>query len=620
MQDRCMGNVHLSLHYEGQVRGNGGRMKTELQANVLSVNTVKKAMPSCMVYALVQSMTFMVDTIVAGHFLGTNAVSAIALGMPIIGLMLAFTGMILQGGFLKLLNAMGRNDMEDYHRIFSLALFFTIIVDCIFLVLCIFGTDGVLAAAGAGKAASEAVDMGRIYVRTACLEILFFALGSLFQLVIATYGYQTDRMVSSVVCVVVNVVTSVLLIQVLPDDIKIAGLGLGSAFGTLAQLIASYVMIRRRNIRLRFRFYRPDRKNVLDTLDMLRRGFPSSVDNMLDSVSGSIVNHIILSVFAEGTAVLALVAIIKTISSIVRTVGRGTFYASEPLIGILSGGKDNEGIKKTFITALKYGVLYAAGLAVILFAIRYPLLSFYNMTGNVDADTGIILIAISGIVIVFSFAFNAVYESTGHLLLSLAIAVIPDSILYPLFIPVVAKTIGITGVWLAMGFNFIPFFIVYYLIFAVVHKKLRVPLVRLLALKEDDRMAELDVSVPVEAKDVTFISEKLQSFLDENGVAKGLAYKTALCTEEIAADYIEYRKNSKNPDKKTYMDIKVFRSGEKVEIVLRNYDEPYNPLVFEKDDESFAKIGITMVQKICREISYSYAYHLNVVSIIMDSH
>ena len=50
-------------------------MKTELQSNVLSANTVKKVMPSCMVYALVQSMTFMVDTIVAGHFLGSDAVA-----------------------------------------------------------------------------------------------------------------------------------------------------------------------------------------------------------------------------------------------------------------------------------------------------------------------------------------------------------------------------------------------------------------------------------------------------------------------------------------------------------------------------------------------------------------
>ena len=42
-------------------------MNTELRSNILSANTVKGVMPSCIVYALVQSMTFMVDTIVAGQ-------------------------------------------------------------------------------------------------------------------------------------------------------------------------------------------------------------------------------------------------------------------------------------------------------------------------------------------------------------------------------------------------------------------------------------------------------------------------------------------------------------------------------------------------------------------------
>lgn len=595
-------------------------MTSQLEANVLSANTVKRAMPSCLVYALVQSMTFMVDTIVAGHFLGIDAVAAIALGMPVIGLMLSFTGMILHGGFLKQLAAMGRNDIEDYHRFFSLALISTIIVACIFLALCIFGTNGVLAFGGAKKAAPAAVALGKIYVRTACLEILFFGVGSLLQIVAATYGYQTDRMICSVICVIVNVVTSVILIQVLPEGIKIAGLGLGSAFGTLAQMISAFVMVKRRNISLKFRFYPPNRTNIIDTLDMFRRGFPSSVDNMLDSISSSIVNRIILSSFIEGTAVLALVSIIKTIYTIVKTVGRGTFYSSEPMIGILNGGRDNEGIKKTFITALKYGIAYAAGLALILIALQQPLLSFYKIAHNPDAHIGLVLIAISGMIIVFSFAFNAVYESTGHLLLSLAVAVIPDSVLYPLFIPVAAKTLGITGIWLAMGFNFIPFFIIFYLIFAIVNKTIPVPLSRLLVLKEEEnRVSELDVSIPVTAQDVTFVSEKLQGFLDDNNVSKKFAYKTALCMEEIAADYISHRKSSDNPDKDAFMDIKVFRSDDEIEIILRNYDHPYNPLVFDKKADEFKKIGITMVQKICKDISYTYAYHLNVVSIVMDT-
>ena len=63
------------------------------------------------------------------------------------------------------------------------------------------------------------------------------------------------------------------------------------------------------------------------------------------------------------------------------------------------------------------------------------------------------------------------------------------------------------------------------------------------------------------------------------------------------------------------MDIKAFRDERRIEIVLRNYDEPYNPPVFEREEGSFSKIGITMVQTIAKEVIYSYAYHLNVVSV-----
>ncbi len=67
------------------------------------------------------------------------------------------------------------------------------------------------------------------------------------------------------------------------------------------------------------------------------------------------------------------------------------------------------------------------------------------------------------------------------------------------------------------------------------------------------------------------------------------------------------------------MDIKAFRDEGKIELVLRNYDDPYNPLVFEREDESFSKIGVTMVQKISSDITYSYSYHLNVVSLTVNA-
>ena len=207
------------------------------------------------------------------------------------------------------------------------------------------------------------------------------------------------------------------------------------------------------------------------------------------------------------------------------------------------------------------------------------------------------------------------------MLLSLLVAVVPDSILYPLLIPVLSRPFGVTGVWLAMGLNFIPFFIVFYLVFVIINKgKFPVPLEKLLALKRDDgRTTALDVSIPVEAENVTFVSEQLQHFFLEHGTQPKVAYAAALCMEEIAADYLTHRNEEGNAGKKAYMDIKAFRDADHIELILRNYDEPYNPLVFEREAESFSKIGVTMVQRIAKDISYSYSYHLNVVSVTIDT-
>lgn len=599
-------------------------MSTHPKANVLSASAIKKSMPACMVYALVQSMTFMVDTIVAGHFLGNNAVAAIAIGMPFIGLMLSFTSVILHGGFLNMLGAMGKSDMKNYERLCSITLTATIAVGLIFVIFCMTGTNIIVGIGGGAKAAAEARVLSKIYIRSSCLMIFFFCVGSVFQLISASFGYQTERMLSSLINIIVNIVISIASVYMLSDQFKIAGLGIGSAAGAFAQMVSAYILMKRKNIQVTLRPYPVNKQNVMDALSGFRKGLPSSVDLMLDSVSGSIVNNIILSIFANGTSVLALVAIMKTIYSIVKTVGRGTSYASEPLIGILHGGRDNEAIKKVFYTSIRTGVVYAAGLAVFLILLKTPILNFYNVADYPEAHTGLILIAISGMLLVIPFVFTAIYEATGHLSLALLVGVIPDSVLYPSLIAILHGRFGVTGIWFCMCFNFIPFFIVFYLLFVAAFRKFPVPLENLLMLKKFENLSvALDISIPADSEDISFVSENLQNFFSKHNCPGKVAFACALCMEEIAADYrdhtTEAAKNSAKSAEYPYMDIKAFRDKEAIEIILRNYDEPYNPFPKGYNKEDFSKIGINIVQKIASDISYSYAYKLNVVTITINA-
>ena len=330
-------------------------------------------------------MTFIVDTLLAGHFIDADSVAAIAIGLPSVGITASITAMILQGGYLKMLSFLGKSDMKGYNRILSIALTMTIFVDIILVLLCFFATDFLIAMGGGAKATQTAVIYADLYIKAASVMVFFFAIGSIFQLVCATFGYQNERMISSLLNVIVNIVVSIALIKIMPEELRIAGLGIG--------------------------------------------------------------------------------------------------------------------------------LIYSAALAAIIIIFHKPILGFFGYGDNAQTTTGIILIAIAGMIVLFQYIFNAAYEATNRLTFALIFAVVSDSILFPLFILILGRFFGIYGIWMTMGYSFVIFFAVYYLIFSIVKRKARVPLEEFLLLeKNDGRDTAIDISVPVDSEHVSFVSEKLQNF------------------------------------------------------------------------------------------------------------
>ena len=108
-------------------------------------------------------------------------------------------------------------------------------------------------------------------------------------------------------------------------------------------------------------------------------------------------------------------------------------------------------------------------------------------------------------------------------------------------------------------------------------------------------------------------------FLIQQNAQQKTAYLTALCLEELAADFVAH---TSTKDEKiaehTIMDIKLFSDKDFYRMIIRNAADAYNPLDFEFNNEDFSKIGIKMVQKLSRRISYTYVYRLNIITIDID--
>ena len=209
-----------------------------------------------------------------------------------------------------------------------------------------------------------------------------------------------------------------------------------------------------------------------------------------------------------------------------------------------------------------------------------------------------------------------VFETTGKTAMGLLYSIVPDSVIYPL-LPV----LGYDGIWLAYSANVLPFGLVLYLVRSVKAGTLRMNWERLLCLDETirDNVPMLDISISSSNTDVTGISRQVHEFLFGQEVSARTAYMTALCLEELAADFVAHTlQEGKQDAERVIMDIKLFSDEDRLRVVIRNEAAAYNPLDFSLDDTTFAKVGVKLAQKVARRIEYSYVYKLNIVTIDVD--
>jgi len=214
--------------------------------------------------------------------------------------------------------------------------------------------------------------------------------------------------------------------------------------------------------------------------------------------------------------------------------------------------------------------------------------------------------------------FIQMFESTENIGMGMLYSIVPDSIIYPLLLVVLLPLLGYNGIWISYAGNAILFLLTLYLLRSIASRSLRLNMDRMLCLDKSirDNIPELDISIHSSNTDVTGISTQIHEFLTQQNASPKTAYLTALCLEELAADFVAHTTlQGDKAAEQTIMDIKMFSEENFYRIIIRNAADAYNPLDFELDDETFSKDGIKMVQKLCRRIDYNYVYKMNIITI-----
>lgn len=588
-------------------------MEKRTTDNRLLERAVIKAMPAGALAMMGFSVAYMVDFILAGAFFSPTHIACVGLALPYAYLAFSLVNVTGSGAMLAMTNCIGRGDKEGSSRYYSMIFTLMCLIGLLFIALTLIFSRQIVVLFGARG--EDVILPCSAYLCAYSPCILLTAANYTLCGVLRAFGYNKEALIVIIVTFFTNVGFSLLLI--LCTDIGFASLGFGTALSHLTSVALSLAIIARKHFGLKIRLFRYRRDEISTAFKL---GLPSSGDMISDSISSGIVNNIIMA--GLGVLGVATYAVAKNIYNMVNWAVGGMGLSATPLYGLLFGSRDRNGLRRVFLSNIRYGLLYSLIWSAIVIACMPVLMNFYGVNETIGIDpetvrTGVYcMMAFIPVVILNSYQLERIFEATERFRRSLLLSIMPDSILFPLLLLLLLEPWGYTGLWLSYGFSYLLLLLGYFTWQSVRNRRRVRSVDDILDLPQDIRenVPRFDVSINSKDEAIAGLSSRIEAFLKAEGFSDRVACMTALCMEELAVDMTANAKKSNG-----ILDVRMFVDTGLISVCLRNSASPYNPLNFAFDKQDFSKIGVFMAQKTAEKIEYRYVYKMNIVTITIKS-
>ena len=403
---------------------------------------IKQAVPAS-IGILVMSLNILVDTIFVGHWIGSQAIAAINVVLPVSFFIAALGMSIGIGGSSIISRALGAHEKPKALKTFGNQITMTIILTFMLVFFGLYYIDGIIPTFG-GK--GTIFDPAKIYYRIVLYGVPFLALSMMGNTVIRAEGKPKFAMYAMMIPSITNLLLDVLLINVM--DLGM----MGAAWATTGSYVLCFVFI--------FWFFVSKNSEMKIALPhfKLQKSIVSQISNLgsvtlsrqaVVSITYLLMNNILFD-FGGETSVTSYAIVSRMLMFALFPVF-GITQGFVPIAGYNYGAENYDRVKQTIRVAIIYAMVMASLVFVLL--IGFPELITRMFTTDplviektptamrwVFAATPIIAIQLIG-----AAYFQAVGKAIPALLLTLSrqgFFFIPLIFILPLWY-------GELGVWIA---------------------------------------------------------------------------------------------------------------------------------------------------------------------------
>lgn len=419
-------------------QSNSANLGTEAIPKLL----IKQAVPAS-IGILVMSLNILVDTIFVGQWIGSIAIAAINVVLPVSFFIAALGMSIGVGGSSIISRALGEDNYKKALRVFGNQITLTLLFTIVFVVFGLLFVNQIIPAFG-GK--GDIFEPAKIYYTIVLYGIPFLALCMMGNTVIRAEGNPKFAMYAMLIPSLGNLFLDIIFIKFL--DLGMAG----AAWATTGSYLCCFIYIlwyflsSNSTLKIQSNQLRLDIPIVKEIASL---GFVTLSRQAIVSVTYLLLNNILYKIGGE-TSVTAYAIVGRMLMFALFPV-YGITQGFLPIAGFNYGAKNYQRVKQTIYTAIKYAVILGTLVFILLMVFPDYITRLFTTDQEVLKQTPNAMRWVFAVtpIIAIQLIGAAYFQAIGKAVPALLLTLTRQGFIFIPLLLVLPNMFGELGVWLS---------------------------------------------------------------------------------------------------------------------------------------------------------------------------
>ncbi len=402
---------------------------------------VKQSVPAS-IGILFMSLNILVDTIFVGQWIGSLAIAAVSVVLPITFL-ISSLGMALGiGGSSIISRALGSGDREKALKTFGNQLMMTLTLALVAIIIGFFFSDEILLLFGAnGKIKEPATE----FYLPVLFGVPFLALCMMGNTVIRAEGKPKFAMYAMIIPAFSNIILDVVFIKFLNLGIFGAALATSISYFMCFAFIF-WFFIFKSELRIQAHHLLPNKELVKEITSL---GFVTFARQGVVAILSIILNHILF--IHGGEHSVAVYGIISRMLMFALFPILGVTQGFLPVAGYNYGAKQFDRVNETITTSIKWAAILATAIFIVIVIFAEPIVAIFTNDIAIIEETpsALRLVFAASPIIAIQLIGAAYFQAAGKATPALLLTLTKQGFFLIPLVLILPNYLGIFGVWIS---------------------------------------------------------------------------------------------------------------------------------------------------------------------------